>query len=114
MGRPEMVVKRALRSADLVFVSDMVFSNNGRSPFRQESESRIDYAQGKQAPPEKDSKFGYSLRARRNDVTAKNAKRAATTRAMAMSQWATSRVQARKAALSQPKANMAKAAPVIS
>jgi hypothetical protein len=35
---------------------------------------------------DKDPKSSYSLRARRNDVTAKNAKRAATTRAMAMSQ----------------------------
>src|SRR5258708_10969582 len=53
MGRPEMVVKRSFRSADLVFASDMIFSNNGRSPFRQESESRIDYARGKQALPTK-------------------------------------------------------------
>ena len=56
---------------------------------------------------------GYSLRARRNEVTQKT-ERAATQAAMASNQWATSRVQARKATLSQANARTAKDAPVTS
>src|SRR6266699_3499322 len=56
----------------------------------------------------------HGLRARRNEVTAKNTNNRATATAMAMSQRATSRVQARSAAFSQPSARTAKTAPVTS
>src|SRR5579859_4524911 len=56
----------------------------------------------------------YSLRARRNELSAKNKNNNAMTTAVAMSQWATSRVQERRARLSQASARTAKHAPAIS
>src|SRR6267378_3357554 len=56
----------------------------------------------------------YNFRALRNEVTAKNTNKRATATARPMSQRATSRVQARSAALSQPSARTAKTAPMAS
>jgi hypothetical protein len=55
-----------------------------------------------------------SERARRNELTAKKTNTSATATETAMSQYATSRVQARKAELNQPNARIAKIAPTVS
>ena len=56
----------------------------------------------------------HNLRALRKEVTAKNKNSRATATASPMSQRATSRVQARNAALSQPSARTAKTAAMAS
>jgi len=56
----------------------------------------------------------YSLRARRNELTAKKKNSSAKATAAAMSQWATSRVQERRATLSQTMPRNAKVAPTTS
>ena len=58
--------------------------------------------------------YDYSLRARRNELTAKKKNKKAKATAVAMSQRATSRVQERRARLSQASARTAKHAPAIS
>src|SRR5690242_3220305 len=56
----------------------------------------------------------YNLRARRNEVAAKKKNKSATATDVAMSQCATSRVQERKARLSQASPRTAKRAPTTS
>src|SRR5882762_6050468 len=100
---PERVVNLSLRSAgiaDLVLLSDIF----GARWF----EAAIGLRQNRPGPGR------YSLLALRNDVMAKNRNNRATATAMPMSQRATSRVQARRAALSQPSARTAKTAPMAS
>ena len=99
MGRPERVVKWGLRSfdsaGDFVFVSDIlaltVVGQRGR---------------GKPRP--------YSLRALRNEDSAKKKNNMANATAAAISQWAVSRFQERRAAFSHVSPRIAKAAPTIS
>jgi len=56
----------------------------------------------------------YNWRERRKELTANRTKIPATATASAMSQWATSRVHARNAEFSQPKASTANIAPTTS
>src|SRR6266550_2696288 len=101
---PETVVNLSLRSAgvaDLALVSDIFGCSMGGGR---------DWTTPK--PPERVGR--YNLLALRNDVMAKNRNNRATATAMPMSQRATSRVQARSAALSQPSARTAKTAPMAS
>jgi hypothetical protein len=97
MGIPERVVNLSFRStvaADLAFSSDMDVRNSIFAAI-----------------------YGlllYSFLALRKEVTAKNRNKRATATARTISQRATSRVQARRAELSQPRARTAKTAPVAS
>src|SRR4029077_13498143 len=59
-------------------------------------------------------RIDYNLRERRNELTAKKKNSRATAMAVAMSQWATSRVQERNARLSQANPSRAKSAPASS
>src|SRR5689334_102455 len=108
MGMPEGVVNVSLRSAgvaDLVLVSDME-AGKSKMEIRKELLAR-------QARQTQYNHF-HNLRALRNEVTAKKRKSRATATARPMSQRATSRVQARKAALNQPSARTAKTAAMAS
>src|SRR5260370_2332867 len=103
---PERVVNLSLRSggaADLALVSDMarpqLFDSRAAHVARSRAEAR---------PLQNLLNEDYSFRARRKDVTAKNRNNRATATAMPMSQRATSRVQARSAALRQPRSRTAK------
>src|SRR5258708_2125845 len=100
---PESVVNFSLRSrgeANLAFVLAILGS-------------KCDSAKADgQAPPLHHK--NHNLRALRNEVRAKNTNNRATATAIPMSQPATSRVQARKAALSQPSARTAKNAAMTS
>src|SRR6266513_5957263 len=101
---PERVVNLSLRSAggaDLAVVSDIFGA--------RWVEAVMGLRQNRPAGSGR-----YNLLALRNEVMAKNRNNRATATAMPMSQRATSRVQARRAALSQPSARTAKTAPMAS
>src|SRR5216684_8323467 len=105
MGRPERVANFSLRSGGLVvlvLVSDMDVRNS------LQIYGLLLYKKAVLKPGP------YNFRALRNDVTAKNTNKRATATAMPMSQRATSRVQARRAAFSQPNARTAKTAAMTS
>src|SRR5216684_1472354 len=105
MGRPERVANFSLRSGGLVvlvLVSDIDVRNS------LQIYGLLLYKKAVLKPSP------YNFRALRNDVTAKNTNKRATATAMPMSHGATSRVQARRAELNQPRASTAKTAPVAS
>ena len=120
------MVKRDLRSAGgrLVLVSVMKRAQvqncsmshpkaGGLKPAATFVSLPLHFAAG-QAPPLQGSCYGHNFLALPNEVIAKNTNRAATPAASAISQRATSRVQARKSALSQATARTANAAPITS
>src|SRR5580698_7135772 len=120
MGRPESVRKCSLRSAgDLVFVSDIL-----EPIFLAHCEQKTGTALGSSLPSRGQRaeacraprRIDYNLRARRNELSAKkkNTRAKATATAEATSQWSTSRVQERSAALSRTIPRNANMAPATS